>query len=82
MMRAICPPRPYPGLKKPIGLMEIDFPTTHPKVFARYPFLRSTPSERRRLFAERTFNKVTPILKLAEVPAVPAIPPADRHFIG
>jgi hypothetical protein len=65
-MNAVCAPRVYPGLKKPIGLMEIDFPATHMKVFARYPFLRSTSFERHKLFA-RTMARSAP-LRLAESP--------------
>jgi len=52
-MDTLSPPRPYPGLKKPIGLMTFDYPGSHAKVFARYPFLRSTPFERRMLFNRR-----------------------------
>lgn len=65
-MTMICPPRDYPGLKKPISLMEIDFPNTHHKVFARYPFLRSTPFERHKLF-ERAPALAVP-RRLTEVP--------------
>jgi len=43
-------PRHYPGLIKPICLMAVDFPAMREKVFARYPFLRSTYFERRKLF--------------------------------
>lgn len=77
MMRSICASRPYPGLKKPIGLMEIDFPAIHDKLFARYPFLRSTESERRRLF-ERT--KSVPELTLSAVPSLAPISPAGRNY--
>ncbi len=52
-MHAISPIRDYPGLIKPIGLLAIDFPNMREKVFVRYPFLRSTYFERRKLF-ERT----------------------------
>jgi hypothetical protein len=65
-MSAICAPRNYPGLKKPIGLMEIDFPNTHQKVFARYPFLRSTAFERHKLFERTSIRSTT--LRLAEAP--------------
>ena len=43
-------PREYPGLIKPICLMAVDFPEMRDKVFARYPFLRSSYFERRKLF--------------------------------
>ena len=42
--------RNYPGLLKPICLMAVDFPAQREKVFARYPFLRSSHFERRMLF--------------------------------
>lgn len=50
MMHAIAPPRDYPGLTKPIGLMAIEFPKMRDKLFERYPFLRSSLSEQRKLF--------------------------------
>jgi hypothetical protein len=49
-MHSIAPPRDYPGLTKQIGLLAIEFPSMRDKVFARYPFLRSTYFERRKLF--------------------------------
>jgi hypothetical protein len=52
-LNTIAPPRDYPGLTKPISLMAIDFPTMREKVFARYPYLRSTFFERRMLFERR-----------------------------
>jgi hypothetical protein len=48
--RAVCEPRPYPTLKKPISLMMLDYPAAKPRVVQRYPFLRSTGFERRMLF--------------------------------
>lgn len=75
MMRSICESRPYPGLKKPIGLMEIDFPAMHDKLFARYPFLRSSESERRSLFEPATG---VPNLTLAEAPNLVPIAPIGR----
>jgi len=50
MHQSISEPRDYPGLKKPIALMAVDFPAMRDKVFQRYPFLRSTLFERRMLF--------------------------------
>jgi hypothetical protein len=49
-VNSLSPPRDYPGLTKPIGLMAIDFPGTREKVFARYPYLRSSYAELRALF--------------------------------
>ncbi|HEU4804986.1 MAG TPA: hypothetical protein VFS91_04140 [Nitrobacter sp.] len=50
----LSPPRLYPGLIKPICLMAVDFPASREKVFARYPYLRSSYFERRMLFERRT----------------------------
>ena len=56
-MNIVASPRNYPGLTKPISLMDIDFPGMRDKVFARYPYLRSTFFERRMLF-ERHADRV------------------------
>ncbi len=50
----LSPPRLYPGLIKPICLMAVDFPASREKVFARYPYLRSSYFERRMLFERGT----------------------------
>ena len=50
MHEPLTGPREYPGLIKPICLMAVDFPEMRDKVFARYPFLRSSYFERRKLF--------------------------------
>jgi hypothetical protein len=46
----LCAARQYPGLTKPISLMAVDYPKMRNQVFARYPFLRSSYFERRKLF--------------------------------
>lgn len=46
----LCPPRHYPTLIKPLGLMAVNFPEMREKVFQRYPFFRSSFFERRMLF--------------------------------
>lgn len=51
--RAICPPRPYPSLNKPISLMLTDRALASERNVARYPFLRSTQFEKRMLFERR-----------------------------
>jgi hypothetical protein len=66
MHQSVSEPRNYPGLKKPIAMMAVEFPEMRDKVFARYPFLRSTAFERHKLF-ERTSIRSTP-LRLAEPP--------------
>jgi hypothetical protein len=49
--RLICEPRHYPSLTKPISLMVLDYPVARQRLMQRNPFLRSTLSERRTLFA-------------------------------
>lgn len=49
----MCPPRSYPHLTKPQGLLRLDQRRRMPLVHARYPFFASTEHERRALF-ERT----------------------------
>ena len=46
----IAEPRFFPGLLKPVGLMAANFPAMRDKVFERYPMMRSTAFERRKLF--------------------------------
>ena len=63
----LSPPRIYPGLTKPICLMAVDFPASREKVFARYPYLRSSYFERRMLF-ERKNPFLTPTLSESRFP--------------
>ncbi|MEH6952259.1 hypothetical protein V4R08_13125 [Nitrobacter sp. NHB1] len=49
----LSPPRLCLGLTKPLCLMAVDFPASREKVFARYPYLRSSYFERRMLFERR-----------------------------
>jgi N-acyl-L-homoserine lactone synthetase len=48
--RAVCAPRPYPNLQKPISLMTLDYHEARDRVHRRYPFFRSNYFERRMLF--------------------------------
>jgi hypothetical protein len=48
--RAICAPRPYPNLQKPISLMALNPAEARERVHRRYPFFRSSQFERRMLF--------------------------------
>jgi N-acyl-L-homoserine lactone synthetase len=48
--RIVCPPRRYPYMEKPIGLMTIDYPAVAEAVHRRYPFFHSTLFERKMLF--------------------------------
>jgi hypothetical protein len=48
--RVVCPPRPYPGLNKPIGLMMTHSDSVREQIGTRYPFFRATQFEKRMLF--------------------------------
>jgi hypothetical protein len=67
MHKSLSPPRHYPGLVKPICLMAVDFPAMRDKVFARYPYLRSSYFERRMLF-QRSADRGSPVTNLTEFP--------------
>jgi N-acyl-L-homoserine lactone synthetase len=58
--QTIAEPRFFPGLLKPVGLMAVDFPASREKVFKRYPMMRSTASERRRLFERSGERRISP----------------------
>jgi hypothetical protein len=73
-LNSLSPPRDYPGLTKPIGLMAIDFSGMREEVFARYPYLRSSDAERRAPF-ERAIPPV------AAPPDVPEFPHARASII-
>ena len=83
MHESMSAARTYPGLLKPICLMAVDFPAMREKVFARYPFLRSSHFERRMLFgrAEQAVSKRPASLQqmhgaMAQTPEKTAIAPA------
>lgn len=48
--KVLCDPRPYPPLLKPITLTTVHFPTQGAELYRRYPFYRSIPADRRKLF--------------------------------
>lgn len=74
---SLCPPRPYPTLTKPLGLMAVNFPALREKVFARYPYFRSSYFERRMLF-ERNGLHASPALSGPEFPVDPAAEPTAK----
>lgn len=67
MHKSWSPPREYPGLLKPICLMAVDYPAMRDKVFARYPYLRSTFFERRMLF-QRSSDQPSLPMNTSEFP--------------
>ena len=67
MHKSWSPPREYPGLLKPICLMAVDYPAMRDKVFARYPYLRSTFFERRMLF-QRSADQPSLPMNTSEFP--------------
>ncbi len=67
MHKSLSPPREYPGLVKPICLMAVDYPAMRDKVFARYPYLRSTFFERRMLF-QRSSERASLPMNSSELP--------------
>lgn len=54
--RPVAPPRPYPTLVKPLGLMTVDYPAEHQAVLARYPFFAAQSGEAARIFGPRPAN--------------------------
>jgi N-acyl-L-homoserine lactone synthetase len=46
----VCPPRPYPLLRKPISLMFMDFAQARQRALELHPYWRSSAEERERLF--------------------------------
>lgn len=46
----LCPPRPYPTLIKPLGLMGVRYLSVRDRIHRRYPSFRSTQAERMALF--------------------------------
>jgi hypothetical protein len=51
--QVICPPRAYPGLHSPVGLMTCDYGVVQDEVHRRYPFFRSNVFEQKQLFERR-----------------------------
>jgi hypothetical protein len=51
--RASCPPRPYPFLTKPLGLMLVDFEHNHQRILDRNPYWQSSAAERQAMFGPK-----------------------------
>lgn len=47
---SVCPPRPYPTLLKPLGLLTVNYPREAPKVLERYPFFAARSGEASEIF--------------------------------
>jgi len=74
--RAVCGPRAYPLLNKPISLMTADYREVSDYVYRRYPFFHSSHFERRALFERRPSAAVIP---LNPVPSE-QVSPADEQL--
>jgi N-acyl-L-homoserine lactone synthetase len=67
LQEPLCEPRMFPGLLKPVGLMAADYPAIRERVFRRFPFMRSSTFERRKLF-ERNAEGENSVLDLPDFP--------------
>ena len=59
LQHALCAPRPYPTLTKPLALMAADYRLVREKIFERYPCFRSSVFERRMLFERHNHPPVS-----------------------
>lgn len=79
LQQPMCEPRLFPGLLKPVGLMAADYREIRERVYARFPFMRSSAFERRMLF-ERRPELVGPNQGVAHVfGTAPIAPSADCY---
>jgi hypothetical protein len=69
LQEALCTPRPYPTLTKPLCLMAADYLSVRERIFARYPCFRSSYFERRKLFERSPLDRDWPELVLSR-PAI------------
>ncbi|MCG6207109.1 hypothetical protein LPW26_20890 [Rhodopseudomonas sp. HC1] len=65
LQKPLCEPRLFPGLLKPVGLMAADYREIRERVYARFPFMRSSAFERRMLFGRAAD---APTLRAADAP--------------
>jgi hypothetical protein len=73
LQKALCEPRPYPTLTKPLCLMAADYVSVRDRVFARFPLMRSSALERRMLFG-RGSGSLSPAQIPAPVAKLPEFP--------
>lgn len=67
LQTALCVPRPYPTLTKPLCLMAANYPEVRDRIFERYPYFRSSYFERRKLF-ERSRVQSEPLAPVSLPP--------------
>ncbi|HLL28290.1 MAG TPA: hypothetical protein VKT73_11675 [Xanthobacteraceae bacterium] len=67
--KAVCEPRPYPSLTKPLSLMMLDFRVERQKILARNPFFRSTFFERRMMFERPDLPRRTAAMLQTKLPS-------------
>lgn len=80
--KVLCDARPYPMLLKPIALTTVHFPTTGAELYRRYPFYRSTPAERRKLFERPRLLYSAGAAKLPDLHVSPQPREPKRPFVG
>jgi hypothetical protein len=62
LQEALCAPRSYPTLTKPLCLMSADYLSVRERIFERYPCFRSSYFERRKLFERSPLERDRPEL--------------------
>lgn len=70
LQEALCEPRPYPTLTKPLCLMAADYRAVRDRIFERFPVMRSTAAEREMLFGRDTVEPA--LIDLPKFPFVQA----------
>lgn len=70
--KALSDPRPYPMLNKPIMCLSADFQHMKERNYARFPFLRSTVTERQQLIGHKHASSHRPVGAPAGQLAIPA----------
>ncbi|ABE41364.1 conserved hypothetical protein [Rhodopseudomonas palustris BisB5] len=79
LQQPMCEPRVFPGLLKPVGLMGANYREIRDRVYARFPFMRSSAFERRMLF-ERPAAFAGPTLRSADAPSTAPVNSADCYM--
>jgi hypothetical protein len=74
----VCPPREYPLLSKPIGLLFLDFVRDADRIFQRRPYWLSSEAERQALFGKGPTSLCS---RGKAISIVPALAPANATLI-